>query len=117
MSKLIFLHQLGEITVKVTAKNSDAFTDENGRIEFTEKLATLLSETFGGQVSGNGVSFKAEDPQKPGEEEPYIEILGDDKMPEDGGVWKDYDNWYEDPKIEPSPEGTIEPEQKDPTAS
>jgi len=57
--------------------------DEQGPyLKFVTAVAEVVCDFCGGEVSSDANQF---------EDEVYVGIRGNDSLPDDGGIWKDYD--------------------------
>jgi hypothetical protein len=75
-SKLLTLEELSGI-VKDSADHID---DTDNLSDFMMKIAHVITDHFGGFATFSN-----------GGEEPYVRIVADENIPEDGGVYKNYD--------------------------
>ncbi len=77
MSKQITNEELAEITAKLLGT-----LPKNYKAKFMTELASLICRYAGGQVT------------RPADDFAGVWLIGirrDEQLPEDGGVWKDYD--------------------------
>jgi hypothetical protein len=87
MAKMINAKELAEVFKKLLT--SDEIDDSDTFSQFMTEAAMLATQYCGGEV-GNPAEFggagTADDP-----DEWTIGILANDNLPDDGGIWKDYD--------------------------
>jgi hypothetical protein len=89
MAKMLNPKELASLTTRLLVGDmtTSQLDDRDRYGSFMEGIANVIAEHCGGEVTGAYFEQNVEDP----DDNWLVSIHGNDSLPDDGGVWADYD--------------------------